>query len=331
VARPSIRFQDGAIDGSPGCGHFSGAYKKSGDSLIVAAKWSNDAQTPCNEEEKDDAAKIIEALGNVRRIGVPPRYWHDDAVLLNDAKGKIQLALSPKKTVADLSGFHDSYWRLNGMKGPQADFRDTVVSISGNDISFNTPKCIFAFPFTYEMAGLEFFPAWERTDEKACGDDLRLVQTFERNLHLINSYSAAKESLTFFDGDHQPIIKLSPLRSTTIEYRTWRIAKYFDPATKSTDKNPLAEAKRRATISFVNGRVDGGPGCGAWVGTYKLSGAHLTLDAGAALAGLCRPEEEAQSNLVVKDLKGNLRIEQTGDDILLKDETGYPRIELVPF
>ena len=332
VSQPSIRFQGGIIDGSPGCGQFSGTYKRSGDSLIVAAKWANDAQTPCKAQEKDDATKMVEALGHVRRIGIPPSYWQDDAVLLNDEKGKIQVTLSPKKTGADLSEFHDSFWRPVQIRGSRADFADVIINFGARDISISTPKCIFAFPFDYETAGLKFYPAWERTDAKTCGDDWQLTQVFESDLQAIRSYSEVQGHLTFYDKDHLPTLTLMALRPTTIEDRVWRIAKFLDLTVKAVDTNGLAEAKSRATISLVNGRVQGSPGCGAWVGKYSVSEVQLDLDADAMLAGLCKGEEEAQSNMVVKDFKGSLRIEQVdNDDVLLRDDKGQLRIQLAPF
>lgn len=332
VSDPSIKFQDGAIYGSPGCGHFTGTYKESGDSLVVTAKWSDDVQASCNQEEKDDAAKMIEALSHVRRIGAPPSYWHDDALSLNNEKGEIQVALSPKESGNDLSEFHDTYWRLEQIKALPGNWATAVINIGERDITFSTPSCLFVFPFEYEMTSPKFYPAWERTSEKTCGDDWRVVQSFESTLHSISSYSRGQGTITFFDKAHQPIMTLMALQPTTIEDRAWRIAKYLDPTAKSIDKNGLTDAKSRATISFVNSRVEGGPGCGGWVGTYKLSGVQLTLDAGAMLAGRCELQGEKQSDLVVKAFKGNLRIEQIGSDhILLRDEKGQARIELAPF
>ncbi len=332
LARPWISFQDGAIHGSPGCGQFTGSYKKSADSISLTAKWSDDSQRPCSSEEKDDEAKMLEALSNVRRIGTPPNYWRDDALLLNNEKGEIQVALSPKKSGNDLSEVRDSYWRLTQIKPLPGNWASAVINIGEGDITFSTPSCIFAFPFEYEATSLRFYPAWERTSEKACGDDWGLMQSFESTLHSISSYLEVQGTLTFFDKDHQPIMALMALQSTTIEDRAWRIAKYLDPTAKSTYKNVLTEAKSRATITFVNGRVGGSPGCGGWLGTYKLSGARLTLDAGAMLAGRCERDAETQSDLVVKDFQGTLRIVQADyDHILLRDEKGQARIELVPF
>jgi heat shock protein HslJ len=331
VSDPSIKFQDGAIYGSPGCGHFTGTYKRSGDSIVVTAKWSDDVQTSCNQEEKDDAAKMIEALSHVRRIGAPPSYWHDDSLLLNNGKGEIQVALSPKKSGNDLSEFHDTYWGLEQIKALPGSWATAVINIGKRDITFSTPSCLFAFPFEYEMTSLKFYPAWERTSEKACGDDWQVVQSFESTLHSISSYSRGQGTITFFDKAHQPIMTLLASQPTTIEDRTWRIAKYLDPTAKSADKNSLTDAKSRATISFVNGRVAGSPGCGGWLGIYKLKGVQLALDAGSMLAGRCERDAQKQSDLVVTAFKGNLRIEPAGDDILLRDEKGQARIELAPF
>jgi hypothetical protein len=42
VTDPYISFAHGIIQGAPGCGKFTGTYRRSGDVLTIAAKWSDD-------------------------------------------------------------------------------------------------------------------------------------------------------------------------------------------------------------------------------------------------------------------------------------------------
>jgi heat shock protein HslJ len=92
----------------------------------------------------------------------------------------------------------------------------------------------------------------------------------------------------------------------------------------------LIDATEPAEITFLHGRVEGSPGCGAWEGTYKVSGDHVTVQAGWVLAGFCYPAGFAQDRLVEDAFKGDLRIEEKGDHILLRDGHGNARILLVP-
>jgi len=56
------------------------------DKLAISAKWADASGTPCNDGEKDNAAKILHALASVRRIR--PVY---DALLLQDKNGVLQV------------------------------------------------------------------------------------------------------------------------------------------------------------------------------------------------------------------------------------------------
>jgi len=124
---------------------------------------------------------------------------------------------------------------------------------------------------------------------------------------------------------------LGSLPQTGIENRRWRIAKYRSDSAAQRDRDGLTLATERADITIVNGDVDGSPGCGGWVGSYKLFGDQMTVQASAALAGACHARESAQSDLIVKAFKGDLRIEQGDDRILLRNKSGDAQILLLPF
>ena len=95
--------------------------------------------------------------------------------------------------------------------------------------------------------------------------------------------------VTFFDWERNPGMVLTPISSNTIENREWRIEKYPADGAQRVDSKGLTNAKHLATISFVNGRIDGTPGCGGWVGDYNLSHGHLLIHTSVALAGMCYP------------------------------------------
>jgi hypothetical protein len=74
----------------------------------------------------------------------------------------------------------------------------------------------------------------------------------------------------------------------------------------------------------MQGRVNGTPG----TGTYKLSGDELSVDAGSVYTGAFIFTQQIEA--VSKAFNGDLRIEQNGDHILLRDKSGQAQILLVP-
>jgi heat shock protein HslJ len=124
---------------------------------------------------------------------------------------------------------------------------------------------------------------------------------------------------------------LSSLRQTGIENRQWRIAKYRGDGSGQVDKEGLIDTKNRAWIVFSNGRVDGSPGCGGWMGTYKVSGDGLTFQASWVIAGACSYEDVDNDSLVQKAFESGIRIEQSSNQVLLRDKSGQAQVLLVPF
>ena len=301
----------------------------------MSVEWRNREVAPCNEEEKEQARKVVRALTHVQRIQPPPAYWHSDSdtLLLVDEEGKIQIMLAPAQSGADLSELEDTFWHLTQLPGSKADFSNVVINIRDRDIFFSTPSHFFGFPFRYRWAGLEFYPAGmyirEKNDSKFFQDE-QLTTLFETTLHRIRSYDLSTDSLTFFDKDQQPIMALSDFRKEGIENRRWRIAKYRGDGTQPSDEEGLVEA-RLADITFLNGRVIGSPGCGAWWGTYKFSGGQLNVEAVLTLLGFCYPEQFTEGHLVENAFKGELRVTKKEDSIILRENDGKPRIVLVPY
>lgn len=333
-AESYLKFESGMIEGSPGCGRFTGIYRKSDEQLMISTEWRDRKETPCDDEEKEVARQVREALSHVQRIQAEPPYWRSDALLLTDAEGSIQITLAPMRAGADLSELEDTFWHLEKLYGSHADFSGVIVNIGGSGVGFSTSSHFISFPFKYRWAGLEFYPASTRiteTKDNKFSQDQQIAGAFENTLHKIQSYELSQGSLAFFDKNRRPIMVLSDFRKEGIEFRRWRIAKCRGDGTQPADEDGLVDTKL-AEITFLNGHVRGSPGCGGWWGgKYTLSSDHLTVKASFALFGTCDPEEFAQAHLVENALQGDLRVAKKGDRIILRDNSGHARILLVPY
>ena len=149
---PYFSFRDGRIEGSPGCGQFTGTYRGTDDQLAISASWSDDTRSPCSGEQKDDAAKILHALASARRIS--SLY---DALLLQDENGIVQVRLSAMQSGKDLSEVHDTFWRLKQVEGSTQDLSHVVIDIDQTGINFSTPAYFLRMTFIYHLlTGLKF-------------------------------------------------------------------------------------------------------------------------------------------------------------------------------
>jgi heat shock protein HslJ len=118
-------------------------------------------------------------------------------------------------------------------------------------------------------------------------------------------------------------MSLTRITTNGLENRDWSIAQY-------SDGTPLVAAGDTARVSFMNGRLDGSPGCGALFGMYRPSGTRLTSRVSVILGGYCPDDVMRQSNAVVDALAGERFVEPQGDGIALRDERGTIRIILKP-
>ena len=105
------------------------------------------------------------------------------------------------------------------------------------------------------------------------------------------------------------------------------------PTTRASnaDKGGLLDANEYSEVTFLNGHVNGSPGCGGWWGTYKLSGNQLIFDATLSLFGFCPDEDMVQDRLVENAFRAAVRIEEKGDHVLLRDKDGKVQVLLVPY
>ncbi len=119
-----------------------------------------------------------------------------------------------------------------------------------------------------------------------------------------------------------------------IENRMWRIAKVQGCAVEGeqADSEGLIDEKGRAFILLMNGRVSGTE---SYRGTYKLSGDDLTLGGDPENSAGTLTGPELNEPYTATNCKGpfdrELRIEQRGDQILLRDKHGQAQLLLVPY
>jgi heat shock protein HslJ len=283
---------------------------------------------------REKMLKILRTLANVRGIHVAPAYWHSDALLLADAKGSTQVTLSPMQPGKDLSELQDSFWHLAKLEGSRADFSGVIVEIGKGNVSFSTVSYFAMYPFDYNLSGVEFSPTSPHTassDNNQSWSDQRIARLFSNALRKTSSYDFSQETLTFFGKDRKAIVVLNTLQQQGIENRRWRISKYRGDGSQRGDEDGLVDATESAEITLLHGRVEGSPGCGGWVGIYKVSGDRVTVQAGWVLAGFCYPAGFAEGRLAEAAFKGELRMETNGDHVLLRDGNGNARILLVPY
>ena len=331
--KPYIAFSGGIIKGSPGCGQFTGTYRNTSDLLAISAKWVDDKVSPCSGEQKDDDAKILQALGNVRLN--KPAYFKpiSNALFLENEYGELQVRLAPMQPGKDLSELHDTFWKLNQLEGSAVGLSNAIVNIEESRITLSTPAYSIFEPFQYVLTGPKFqiSPPGSQYIKTLQPTDQQVVNAFESALQKIASYETKQGNLIFYDKDRQLLFVLNPIQSTGIENRQWRIAKYRGDGSGHADNDGLIDATYDASIVFSNGRVGGSPGAGMWGGNYKLSGDELTFDGGFWFEGAWSGEQIDQGYLVSKAFKGDRWIEHRGDQIQLRDKNGQAQILLVPF
>lgn len=332
--RPYIAFDAETIKGSPGCGTLAGTFHGSGSRISIAAKWLDDPGEPCDAGDRDDASQIVSALNRVVQINAKPKYWQDDAFLLSDGEGKTRIVLSPQRTGSDLSELTDTFWHLSTLSGAAVESSDAVVWIEDRDINFSTSSGFFSYPFEYELAGLKFFPVWhsETGDStlRLAGDQ-RTAADFEVALHRITTYRINGDHLIFSANNRLPIMILNRIPKTGIEAHRWRIAKYRSTKGSIANRSSVADAKEFSDITFLQGRIHGSPGCGAWLGSYRLDHDALVVKAHSVVAAPCSNAEEAQNDEVVNIFKSDLRVEYLKDEVLLSTVDGKAAIVLLEF
>jgi len=241
----------------------------------------------------------------------------------------------------DISELRDTFWRLNKLHGSTWNGSGVVIDVivrvltpdeAHGIVTFSTPAYFISFPlFVDKSAGLKFSPAYAHGGMAENGrfpKDQETGKIFGEYLQRTCCYELRGGTLTLMDRERNELIVLSALQQKGLENRRWRIAKYRGDDNDLKQNSELVDAKEPADVVFMNGRVEGSPGCGGWAGTYVISGDNLTSDVGINLAGLCSSGQ--QSYLVERALKGTRRVQQEGNGILLMNGS-KAQLLLVPF
>jgi heat shock protein HslJ len=248
---------------------------------------------------------------------------------------------SMAKAGSELSELRGTYWRLDHIGGTATS--NVIVRVTRSTIDFSAPCHSVPYPFHYDSGRLRVgghagearscqFAKWSDLFAK-CGtrsclfakwSDLRSgSDAFEANLPRISRYSVNGDILTFLDLRDRPVMALARITANGLENRDWSIAQY-------SDGTNLVTPRENASIAFMNGRLDGSPGCGAMSGQYRLSGARLTVSYLWLLISGCCCTGDGQYRDVLSALSGDRIIQREGDKVILQDDQGATRIILKP-
>lgn len=116
-----------------------------------------------------------------------------------------------------------------------------------------------------------------------------------------------------------------PYQGPRFENFRWVIFSYFDG-------RALVDSHDASTIAFVNGRIQGRGGCGAFGGDYILSGSIVRIRAETVLSdGPCFQANLLEAQAVLDALNSGVRsIEERADRVVLRDSNGAVQIVLTP-
>lgn len=223
----------------------------------------------------------------------------------------------------DLSKLDRTFWRL----GRTGGIKDVIVRIAREAIDFSTFCQSVLYPIRYESDSLKIpanGPAVTR--RRACfyfGTQSSFASVIEDRLPRIRHYAMSDDELTFLDDQSRPVMTLTRIVATGLEYREWSIAGY-------SNGQKVITPERAAHLTFVRRRGDGTPGCGMLSGQYRLSGARLMMQIGLLIGGYCPGEYDRQNDAFVKALSGKRFIEHDNGSIILRDALGAAQIVLKP-
>lgn len=112
------------------------------------------------------------------------------------------------------------------------------------------------------------------------------------------------------------------ITETALENLEWSVERYDDGAN-------LLPAIATSRIVFVNGRIEGTPGCGSLIASYILTGTRLSVaSSGLVLGGYCADAPLSQSKGITKLLSGELTIERDGQHLVLRNADGVIQMVL---
>lgn len=226
-------------------------------------------------------------------------------------------AVSPD---ADLSSLDGTFWRLARLDGSGRTPSDAVLRVTRGAVDISQPEWVVSFPFRAEASGLAFFPASSRTGTA----EGQVSTLFERALHGTIRYRIEGERLSFLDNGGRPLITADLIHPDGPENRNWLVVLYRRDGMLVRPNSTVPPS-----VTFLNGIVDGSPGCGGLIGSYHRSGGRLEILTMWLLAGACAQSDFAESNNATVDaLNGQRRADVSGDRMWLKDEAGAVQAEL---
>jgi heat shock protein HslJ len=233
------------------------------------------------------------------------------------------------EAASGLSALAETYWRLARVDGTADYGSEAVVRIRREKVDFSTPCSYVSYPFHYEADDLTFASSPTESGSTTCAkDQSEIAVHFSERLHKAKRHELTAAGLTLFDEQDRPLIQLARLQPTGLENRRWFIAAYFDGAKLAAVDTRISFAPN---IAFLNGRIDGSPGCASLFGWYTLNDDHLDATAMSVLGGgWCQEDYGRQTTHIFEALSGSRRVEQDGERILLRDERGTVRLVLSP-
>ena len=316
-----IKFENGEISGSLGCGQLTGRYGLSNNRMDISALSSSDRK-PCGIRFAERAAGVISAL----RDAVSLEQRGDDAFHLFDQQKTYFVRLELLSPGFDLSEFSGSFWRLVNLEGNRIVEPNTEVRLDRRTIDVSMGKFHAQFGFRYH---LEKFTLDSPFSAHSPANDVPppLFATFKQALHRIASYSANDDELAAMDVSGQQVMLLKRIRPTGFEYRDWHIAGYGMDGLL----NPTTGFPQSQVVTFVRGKVQGWDGCRGFVGGYTLAGDSLSIQVGDLSGTGCPVAADNEKRLILYAFNKASRVKEDGGRMLLQDAQGNTNIVLVPY
>jgi heat shock protein HslJ len=223
---------------------------------------------------------------------------------------------------SDLSELDGTFWRVDHLDGTSEDTSAIVVYISRHTIHVSVPCVKRLYPVSYVSGSFKIKPS---AGSSSCrGTRSSGMADVEASLPKIAGYVVKADGLSFLDDQSQSVLALSRIAATGLENKEWSVEQYYDGA-------KLVPATAESLVTFVNGFIDGSPGCGAFaLGDYILSRTRLKASVSLILGGYCPDDLWSRSGTITKALSGERTIERDNQQLVLRDAEGTIQVILRP-
>jgi hypothetical protein len=227
----------------------------------------------------------------------------------------------------DFAAPEEVYWRLTHFRGV-SDVSNVILLTGSSMLEFSHPCFLFGL-VVLQTGGTIQIPeegiGWSNRRGEECHEaGSSAITGIERSVPLIRFSSLTGQELRFLDGENQTIATFVRFEPKGFEVRMWQIVEY-------SDGKKLIPAERLAWVRFIQGQIDGTPGCSrGFFGTYNLVGDQLNIsDISYLVTGFCSPGYETQNDLVMKAMREDvLIVELNGSYATLLDKSGAKRMIL---